>query len=167
MDGGVGGVHKLAGDEAVGNFLRQLIGLGDGTLHALGALGEHQFRAVGLHQLAALHAHGLGHHDDDAVAPGGGHRSQTDAGVAGGGLDDNGAGLQKALGLGIINHGLGDTVLHAAGGVEILQLAQDFGLQALFLLNVDQLQQRGLSDQLISGCINVTHHQFLLMSLLF
>ena len=27
--------------------------------------------AVSLHQLAALHAHGLGHHDDDAVALGG------------------------------------------------------------------------------------------------
>ena len=64
----VGGVHELAGDKGIGNLLCQLIGLGNGTLHALGTLAQHQLCTVGLHQLAALHAHGLGHHDDDAVA---------------------------------------------------------------------------------------------------
>ena len=61
--------------------------------HALGPLGEDQLRTVGLHNLAALHAHGFGHADDDPIPSGGGHRGQADAGVAGGGLNNNGAGL--------------------------------------------------------------------------
>ena len=59
------------------DFLCRLVGLGDG------ALCQHQLCAVGLHDLAALHAHGFGHDDDDAVAPGGSHGGQADAGVAG------------------------------------------------------------------------------------
>ena len=157
MDGGVGGVDELAGDEAVGDLLCQLIGFGNGPLHALGPLGEHQLRAVGLHQLAALHAHGLGHDDDDAVAPGGGDSGQADARVAGGGLDDDGAGLQQALFLGVVDHGLGDAVLYAARRVEILQLCQDTGLKALRFLHADQLQQGGMADQLAGGCINIAH----------
>ena len=35
VNGRFGGVHKLAGDDAVGRLLLQLLGLGDGTLHAL------------------------------------------------------------------------------------------------------------------------------------
>ena len=159
---GVGRVHKLAGDEAVGDLLGQLIGLGNGALHALGALAEDQFRTVGLHQLAALHAHGVRHDDDDAVATGGGHRGQADAGVAGGGLNDDGAGLQRAAGLCVVDHGLGDPVLHGAGGVEVFQLYQDLGLQFLSLFNMGQLQQRGLADQLVSGCIDLAHNKFLL-----
>ena len=155
---GVGGVHELAGHEAVGDLLGQLVGLGNGALHALGALGQHQLRAVGLHQLAALHAHGLRHHDDDPVAPGGGHRGQADAGVAGGRLNDDAALLQQALGLGVIDHGLGDTVLDAAGGVKVLQLGQHPGLQAELLLDMGQLQQGGLTDQLVSGSVNVRHN---------
>ena len=60
MDGGVGGVHKLAGDHALGGLARQLLGLGDSALHAQRALGQHQLGTVAAHKLAALHAHGLG-----------------------------------------------------------------------------------------------------------
>ena len=35
VDGGVGGVHKLAGDNAVGSLLLQLLGLGDGAFMPL------------------------------------------------------------------------------------------------------------------------------------
>ena len=42
-----------------GDFLCQLLRLGDGPGHALGPGGEHQLRAVGRHELAALHAHGV------------------------------------------------------------------------------------------------------------
>ena len=163
MGGGVGGVHKLAGDEAVGQLLGQLVGLGDGTLHALGALGQDQLCAVGLHQLAALDAHRLRHHDDDAVAAGGGDGSQADAGVAGGRLDDDGVGLQQALGLGVVQHGLGDPVLHGAGGIQVFQLGQDLGLQAVVLFNMGQLQQGGVADQLVSGSIDLAHDGFLLI----
>ena len=157
MGGRVGGVHELSGNEAVRDLLGQLVGLGDGALHALGPFGQNQLRAIGLHDLAALHAHGLRHDDDDAVPPGGGHGGQPNSRVAGGGLNDDGAGLQKALGLGVVDHGLGDPVLDRPGGVEVLQLRQDPGLQALFLFNVDQLQKGRFADQLVGGCVNLAH----------
>ena len=163
---GVGGVDELPGYEAVGDLLGQLVGLGDGTLHALGTLGEHQLCAVGLHQLAALHGHGLRHDDDDAVATGGGHGSEADAGVAGGGLDDDAAGLQQTLGLGVVDHGLGDTILHAAGGVEVLQLGDDLRLQVVGFFDMGQLQQGGVADQLVRGSVNVGHGDFSFINIL-
>ena len=135
----------------------QLLGLGNGPLHALGPLDEHQLRTVGLHQLAALHAHGFRHDDDHPIAPGGGHGGQADAGVAGGGLDDDAVLMQQAPGLGVVDHGPGDAVLHGPGGVQILQLGQDTGLQAVFLLQMGQLQQGGAADQLIGGGIDMRH----------
>ena len=155
---GVGRVDELAGDEGVGDLFCQLVGLGDGALHALGTLAQHQLCAVSLHQLAALDAHGLGHHDDDAVALGSCHGSQTDAGVAGGGLDDDGAGLELAGSLGVIDHGLGDTVLDGAGGVEVFQLCQKLGRKVCILLDMGQLQQRGVADQLVCGSIDLAHN---------
>ena len=70
VGGRVGGVDKLAGDEAVGNLLSQLLRFGDGPLHPLGPFSQHQLRTVGPHQLPALHAHGFRHGDDEAVATG-------------------------------------------------------------------------------------------------
>ena len=161
VNGGIGGVYKLAGDEATRDFLCQFIGLGNGTLHALGTLGEHQLCAVGLHNLAALHTHGLGHHNDDAVAAGGCHGGKANAGIAGGWLNNHSTGLQQPLLLGIINHGLGNAILYAAGRVEIFQLSQNLCFQVFGLLNVNQLQQRGLANQLVGRCINFTHYKFL------
>ena len=157
----VGRVHELAGDEGIGDLLCQLICLGNGTLHTLCAFAEHQFCTIGLHQLAALHAHGLGHHDDDAVALGCRHSRQTDAGVAGGGLDDDGAFLQQALFLGIIDHLFGDAVLDGTSRIEVFQLGNDMGRQLLLLFDVGQLQQRSMTDQLICGSINLAHCSFL------
>ena len=37
----VGRVHELAGDEGIRDLLCQLVGLGNGTLHALGTLAQH------------------------------------------------------------------------------------------------------------------------------
>ena len=154
----VTGVHELAGDEGIGDLLCQLIGLGNGTLHALGTLAQHQFGTVSFHQLAALHAHGFGHHDDDAVALGSCHSSQTDAGVAGGGLNDDGAFLQQTLGLGVVDHLFRNAVFHRTSGVEVLQLGNNVGGQLLFLLDMAELQQRGVTDQLICGGIDLAHN---------
>ena len=48
VDGGVLGVYELTGNEARGNFLRELLSLRYGALHALRALGENELGAVGL-----------------------------------------------------------------------------------------------------------------------
>ena len=157
MGGGIGRVDKLAGDKAVGDLLCQLLRLGDGPLHPLDPFGEYQLRAVGLHQLAALHAHGLRHGDDDAVTPGRRHGGQADPGVAGGGLDDDRAGLQLAAGLRLVDHRLGNAVFYRPGGIEILQLSQNAGFQPRLLLNAAQLQQGRLADQLVGGCVDIGH----------
>ena len=65
--------------------------------------------------------------------------------------------MQQALGLGVVDHGPGDAVLHGSGGVQILQLRQNAGLQAVFLLQMGQLQQGGAADQLIGGGIDMRH----------
>ena len=163
---GIGLIDKLAGDKAAGNLLRQFVRLGDGALHALGAVGQHQLCAVGLHQLAALHAHGIRHNDNDAVAPGRGDGGQPDAGIAGGRLDDDGALFQQALFLGVVDHRLGNAVLNGAGGVKILQLGQELCLQAVFLFDVGQFQQGSFSDELIGGSINVSHCSILLLDVI-
>ena len=93
-----------------------------------------------------------------AVAAAKGYRIQTDAGVAGGRLDDDGAGLQLAGGLGVIDHGFGDAVLDGTGGVEIFQLCQQLGGKVFVLLDVGQLQQRGVADQLVCGSIDLAHN---------
>ena len=157
VGGGVGRIHELARDEAARNLPGQFIGLLDGPCHALRPFGQHQLRAIGLHELAALHAHSVRHDDDDAVSSGGGHGGQADARIAGGGLDDDGAGPQEAFLLGIVYHGFGHPVLHGARRVQVFQLGQDPGLQPLLLLDVRQLQQGSPADQLVGGCIDFSH----------
>ena len=76
-----------------------LLGLGDGARHALGALGEDQLGAEGAQHAAPLERHGLGHGQDERVAARRGHEGQRDAGVAAGRLDDGHvarAGLEDA-----------------------------------------------------------------------
>ena len=158
MDGGVGGIGELAGDEAARNLPGQLSGPVDSALHPPGAVSQHQLRAVGAHQLPPLRAHGLRHDDDHPVSPGSGHGGgQADARIAGGGLDDDGAGPQQAPPLRIVHHGPGNPVLHAAGGVEALQLGQNPGLQALLPLEVCQLQKGRTADQLLHRRIDAAH----------
>ena len=163
MGGGVGRVIELVGDEAVGNRFRQLPGLLDGCGHTLAAGGQHQLGTVGAHEHPALQAHGVGHDDDGPVATSRRHQGKTNAGVAGGGLDDGGAGLQDAPLLSVVDHGQTHPVLDGTGGVEIFQLRQQPGLQTQIFLHMGQLQQRGGTDQLLGGSVNVGHKGFLLV----
>ena len=134
--------------------------LNEHNWYALCALGEHQFCAVGLHYLPALNAHCLRHYYDYPIAAGCSNGGQAYAGIAGGGLDDHGAFLQQALGLGVVDHLLGNAVLHGTGRVEVLQLGQNVSRQLLLLFNVGELQQRGVADQLVSGSIDLAHNKF-------
>ena len=76
-----------------GNFLRKFSCAIDRTLHAELARGEHEFRAVSLRQEAALNAHGFRHDENHAVSENRAHHSETDAGIAGSGLNDGAASL--------------------------------------------------------------------------
>ena len=118
----VGGIDELSGKEAVGDLLCQLLGFGDGALHALGALRQDELSAVSLHQLPAFDGHRFGHHDDDPVASCRSDGGKSDACVAGGRLNDDAAGFQLAGCLGIVDHGLGNAVLDGAGRIEVFKL---------------------------------------------
>ena len=123
VNGRVGRVVELLQDVAVGRLFQDLVGLGDGALHAVGAGGEHDLRAVGEQRHAPLQAHGLRHGEDDLVALDRGHKRQRDAGVAAGGLNQHGlAGRDFAGLLGGVDHGEADAVFHARCGVLAFQL---------------------------------------------
>ena len=150
----VGGILELAGDDAAGNAPAELLRLGHGPGHALGAGRQDDLRPVGGDEGPALHAHGVRHGEDHPVAPGGSHGSQTDAGVAGGGLDDGAAGGQAARRLRLGDHAGGHPVLGAAGGVHALQLGQHRGLEAVGSLVIAQLQQGRAADQFRDAVID-------------
>ena len=59
------------------------------------------------------------------VAFDGSHQCQTHAGVAAGGLDDGGSGLEEPLLFGLFNHGKGDAIFHTTTGVEALDFGDD------------------------------------------
>ena len=88
VDGGVGGVLKLLEDVRVGGGGRDLLGLHDGSLHALGGVRQDEVGAEGAQQDAALEGHGGRHGEDELVALGGGHEGEGDAGVSARGLHE-------------------------------------------------------------------------------
>ena len=158
----VGGIAELIGDEAARQLPGQLLGLVHRPLHALGTGSEDQLRPVGGQHGPALGAHGVGHGEDHPVAAGGRHAGQTDARVAGGGLDDDAAGLQKSLLLRVQNHGQPYPVLGRAGGIQIFQFGQHPGLELVLGAVAAQLQQGGVADQFFQIVRNGRHSRSLL-----
>jgi len=100
---------------------------------------------LGLEQQLALAAHGFGHDEGALDAPGGADHGQADAGVARGGLDDDGVGADFAGLLGGVEHGHGDAVLDAVARVHEFQLDHHGGRQAGG--EVVELDQGGIADQ--------------------
>ena len=147
VSGRVGLIGELGRDIGMRDGSGKLLCLGNGALHALGTVGQDDFCPVCLQKVAALHGHGLRHGEDSPVATGCRHAGQADAGVAAGRLDDDGILGELALGLSLLNHGLGDTVLDAACRVEIFQLYQDISLQAVGLDKVIGTEQRSAPDE--------------------
>ena len=143
VDGGVGRILELLRHPGVGRFGEQLAGPFDGAGHAALTRGQLEACAIGEHQPPALQRHGLGHDQDELVALDGRHHGQTDARVAGGGLDDGATRLELAAFFGIFDHRQGDTVLHRAARVGL------FGLDPDLLAGTEQpvdAHMRGVAD---------------------
>ena len=87
--------------------------------------GKDQIRPEELQHLAPLQAHGLGHGEGQLVAPGRADEGQSDAGVAAGGLDHLGVGLDQPFFLRVPDHGRPDPALDRIGGVAPLDLGED------------------------------------------
>ena len=154
MSLGVRGIDELTGHEAVRYLFCELVGPLYRALHALCALGEHQFGAVSFHDLAAFDRHGLGHHDDYAVSARRGDRSKTYAGVAGGRLDYDRTLVKQPARLGVVYHRLGDPVLYRACGIEIFKLGEDLCFEPEFLFYVCEFKQRGVTYKLVCRSVN-------------
>ena len=145
VDGRVGLVGELAGQDRARTLGGDLLGAVHGALHALRARGEDQFGAVGAQEGPALLGHGLRHGQDHVVAAGGAHHGQGDAGVAGGGFDDRAARGQGAGGLGGVDDRDPDAVLDRVGGVVELEFGQHGGRAAL--VEAVDPHERGVADQ--------------------
>ncbi len=146
VDLGVGRVRELLRHEVLRVALGELLGPGDRARHALGPRGEDQLGAVGAQQGPPLLAHRLGHRQHDRDASRRADHGQRDAGVAAGGLDDDGVRADEAGGLCRVDHADADAVLDAVGRVEELQLGQDGGPSPVG--DLVQTDERGVADQL-------------------
>jgi len=143
---GLAGFSNCCGMIAFG-MLDQLLGLGDGALHAFRAFGQVQFGAQQLQHLAPLDRHGFGHGQDQAIALGRGDEGQRNAGVARSGLDQRAdARLDLARGLQRLDHRQADAVLHARQRVVEFQLGQDVGPGVMGLGQLLHPHQWGRAD---------------------
>ena len=85
------------------------------------------------------------------------------AGVAAGRLDDDGAGLERATLLGVGDHGIGDTVLDGAGGIEVFELCVDLSAEVFRGSETVELEQGSGADQVGNGIISLHNGKLLLL----
>src|SRR5262249_23099184 len=88
VDSGIGWILELLRNPGARRLGGDLLGAGNGARHALCGGSQHHLGAQPAQHHAALHAHGLGHDEDAAVATGCRDPRQADASVAAGRLDD-------------------------------------------------------------------------------
>ena len=136
-----------------GDFLR----FRNRAFHALCALGQHQFCTIGREQFASLHAHGVRHGQGNRNTARRRRKSQGDAGVTAGRLDQLFACRQDTALLRIPNHRRTDTALDRIGRIAPLNFGQNRGLRALLLGNAVDAHQRRLTNRLRVVCKNLCH----------
>ncbi len=148
----VGGVVVLVGLEGAGDLPHQAV---RHRVVRVGVLGGHRrgadddLGAVGPEQGDLLRGDLVRHDERAAVATAGGDDRQPDARVARGRLDDRAPRLQQAVALGRVDHGDRGPVLHAAAGVEHLQLPEQLPGDAP--ADPVQVHQGGVADQVEQG----------------
>ena len=153
VDLGVGGVFELLQQHILARLgFEDLVGLGNGALHAQRAFGQHQVGAKRLEQLAALQAHGGRHGQGDGIATGRSHERQGNARVTAGRLDDLLALGQHAAFLGIPDEIGADPALDAEARVAALDLGQHAALG-----NTVETNQRGVAYGLAVVLKNFAH----------
>ena len=146
-------IGELARDEAVRNLGGKFFRFRNSALHALGAIGKHQFSTVSFHEQTTLDRHGLGHRDDESIAASRSNRSQADARIAARRLNDHRIFVQLARSFGIVKHRLRDTIFHRTRGVEILELYEHLRFQVEVLLDIAELQKRRVANKLVNGSV--------------
>ena len=109
---------------AVGSLCDQLFSLADSALHALGVRCTSHLGAEGAHDLDLFLGEVLGHEQLHLIAAIDADQRQPDAGISRGRLDDRPAGLELAFLLGAADDPDGCAILHAAAGIQVLQLSE-------------------------------------------
>src|SRR2546430_2018711 len=156
----IGHVRVLIRLEAARDLLCEPIGDGVIGLRRIRldrSWADHDLGSVRAEHRDLLLAHLVGHHEDAAVALLRGGDREAHARVAGGGLDDRAAGLELALGFGLLDHNKPDPVLDRAAGVEVLELGQDLRLDVA--TERVEPDDRCVADELQSGGILARHAQ--------
>jgi len=124
----VGRVGKLHGHPAVGIFADQLSGLFDAAAHAQLFGSQHQLSTQCRHVFAAFDGHGFGHGEDQAIAFDGTHHGEGNAGITGGGLNDDSLLVDQALLFRILDHCQANTVLDAGTWIGTFRLHPYFNV---------------------------------------
>ncbi len=130
VDLDIGGILELLWHPGVRRIPHQILGFLNCARHPLFLGRQHQFRAQRRQIAPPLQRHRFRHGQDQPVALDGRDHRQTDAGIAGGGFDDDAVGLEQTAPLGILDHRQADAVLDAAAGIGPLQLHPDLDLVA-------------------------------------
>ena len=152
MDAGVGWVFELVGHKRPRILRDDGVGFFDGPSHTLWTGGEHQLRPQMTQQFLALDTHGLRHGQAKPVTPGRTDKSQRDAGIAAGGLHDQGVRSDQPFFFRIVDHGGADAVLDAAQRVEKFQFGKDLGMK--IAAGAIQSDQGCFADGGVNGMVN-------------
>jgi len=139
-------VFELQRRKYIRIVLRQSQCLLNRPLHAFHLRRAHDRRAEAAHQDAFFFRKALGNEEHDSIATVRADEGQTHAGVAGGRLDDRRSWLENAALLRVEDHPQRGAILHAAAGVQELEL----GVHGRPLRPSDspQVQHRRLPHQL-------------------
>lgn len=114
MDFRVCWIVELLRNPSVGCLGSECLDAGDGTLHPFGGGREFQRRAEQRKKGAPFQTHALRHGKDEFVAFGCSHKSQRNAGIAGGRFNDRGVRCELPGFFRIRDHGGSNAVFDAA-----------------------------------------------------
>ena len=122
------------------------LGLDDGAVRSFHRIGEHHLGAERLEDPLPLGRHVLGHAQPHAVAARGADHRVGDAGVPGGGVEQDLVAGQRARLLAVGNHPRRRAVLHRPARIAPLRLGVELDV-AETRLETRQPDERGVSDQ--------------------
>ncbi|OQA02734.1 MAG: hypothetical protein BWY69_00891 [Planctomycetes bacterium ADurb.Bin401] len=125
MDSWVVWIFELLGDENFFVVCGHLLGFLDSARNAVFCGSEDELSAERLDKFFSFFAHIFGHNDNDFISFEPSDQSDSDAGVAACGFDNDGIGFEPAVAFSAFEHGKRDAVFDASSGVEKFGLCVD------------------------------------------
>src|SRR5208337_100116 len=163
----IGRVLELLRNHSVRRLRNEFLSSGNGPFHPERRRSEHKLRAEQRQHLAALDRHGFGHHEDQAVAMRGRHKSERNARIARGRLDEDVfAGRNLARVFQGLDHRNANAVFYAAYGVEEFELGEEVRLDALFARQLAKAHDWGVSDCFGDGFVDAAPAWSLIVSVM-